>query len=73
MTIDLTPTWGEWGNVYRRFAETGERQAVMALREDFAKAMASCAALKGILDTLNADQAATVSNIMVTELRKQGF
>lgn len=30
-TIDMTPTWGEWANIYRRFAESGEAKAVREL------------------------------------------
>lgn len=71
--INLTPTWGEWGNVYRRFAESGERKAIVALREDFARAMASTQALQSILHTLTDEQQAIVSRTMTDELSKQGF
>lgn len=30
-TIDMTPTWGEWANIYRRFVESGEAKAVREL------------------------------------------
>ena len=33
-TIDMTPTWGEWANIYRRFAESGEAKAVRELRAE---------------------------------------
>jgi hypothetical protein len=72
-TIDLTPTWGEWGNIYRRLAESGERNAVRGLAADFAKAMAACAALQAIRGTLTDDQHAVVARTMVDELTKQGF
>ncbi|WP_019939899.1 hypothetical protein [Bordetella sp. FB-8] len=72
-TINLTPTWGEWGNVYRRFAESGERKAIVALREDFARAMASTQALQSILHTLTDEQQTIVSRTMTDELSKQGF
>ena len=39
--INVTPTWGEWGRIYRLLAESGECKALIALREDFARAMAS--------------------------------
>lgn len=71
--INITPTWGEWGNVYRRFAESGERKAIVALREDFARAMASTQALQSILHTLTDEQQAIVSRTMTDELSKQGF
>ncbi|WP_019939745.1 hypothetical protein [Bordetella sp. FB-8] len=72
-TINLTPTWGEWGNVYRRFAESGERKAIVALREDFARAMASTQALQNILHTLSDAQQVKVEHTMAEELAKQGF
>lgn len=72
-TINITPTWGEWGNVYRRFAESGERKAIVALREDFARAMASTQALQSILHTLTDEQQTIVSRTMTDELSKQGF
>lgn len=37
-TIDITPTWGEWANLYRRLAESGEANAIRELRQDFARA-----------------------------------
>ena len=37
--INVTPTWGEWGRIYRLLAESGECKALIALREDFARAM----------------------------------
>jgi hypothetical protein len=71
--INATPTWGEWGRIYRLLAESGECQAVVGLREDLARAMASCEALNGITATLTDQQAARVSEIMEIELTKQGF
>ena len=71
--INVTPTWGEWGRIYRLLAESGERMALVALREDFARAMASCTALNCITTTLTDQQAARVSEIMEIELTKQGF
>lgn len=72
-TIDITPTWGEWGNIYSRFAECGETKAVRELRADFARAMAAAQALKAITDTLTEEQQATVSKAMTAELTKQGY
>ncbi|CAJ9891875.1 Uncharacterised protein [Burkholderia pseudomallei] len=72
-TINLTPTWGEWANIYRRFAESGETKAVHELRADFAKAMAAAQALQAITGSLTDEQASIVSKTMTTELTKQGF
>jgi len=71
--INATPTWGEWGRIYRLLAESGERKALVALREDFARAMANCEALNCITATLSDEQAGKVSQILETELAKQGF
>ncbi|WP_312462719.1 hypothetical protein [Comamonas sp.] len=72
-TIDFTPTWGEWANMFRRFAETGETRAVRELRADLAKAMAAAQALHEIRSTLTEEQAKTVSQTIAAELTKQGF
>jgi len=72
-TIDITPTWGEWAMIYRRFAESGESRAVRELHADFAKAMAAAQGLQAIMGTLTAEQAAIVSRTMKAELTKQGF
>jgi hypothetical protein len=72
--INATPTWGEWGRIYRLLAESGvERKALVAMREEFARAMASCEALNGITATLSDEQAGKVSQILEIELAKQGF
>ena len=72
-TIDITPTWGEWANVYRRFAESGETKAVRELRADFAKAMAAAAALNAIRSTFTDAQAEIVSKTVTAELSQQGY
>lgn len=72
-TIDLSMTWGGWGNIYRRFAESGETKAIRHLREDFAKAMAAAEAFRSIQDTLSEEQKKTAGEVMVREIGKQGF
>lgn len=73
LTIDMTPTWGEWGNIYRRFAESGEVQAIRSLKPDYAKAMAAAQALHEIRSTLTDEQAAIVAKTLSAELVKQGY
>ena len=70
--IDLTHTWGEWGNIYRRLAESGETKAVRELRSEFVKAMAAAAALNAIRSSFSDEQAQIVSKTLVAELGKQG-
>lgn len=72
-TIDITPTWGEWANIYCRFAETGETKAVRELRADFAKVAAAAQALNAIRATFTDEQAAIVSKTVTAELEKQDY
>lgn len=72
-SIDLTPTWGEIGNLYRRLAETGEVAAITRMASEFAKAMAAAQALTDLLPSLTDDQTARMKQTIVAELTKQGF
>ncbi len=72
-TNDLTPTWGEWGNIFWRFAECGETKALQQLRKDFARAMAACQAFKVIEGALVEDQRAMANAVFEEELVKQGI
>lgn len=73
MTIDVTPTWGEVGNIYARLAETGERNAARAMHADLAKAFAFAEAFKVILPQLPAELREAAKDIVRIELRKQGI
>ena len=73
-TINLTPTWGEWGNIYRSLAErSNQGQALKHLAPDLARALASCQALNAIGKTLTDEQQAIVSRVIAEELTKQGY
>lgn len=72
-TIDMTPTWGEWGNIYRRFAESGECEAVRQLRADHARMCAAAQALRNVMDTFDGAQMAITSQTMADELAKAGY
>lgn len=72
-TIDLTPTWGEWANIYSRLAECGEMEAVRQLRADLARACAAAQALQAIQTKLPADLNETACQIVEQEMKKQGF
>ena len=67
--FDMTPTWGEWGLIYRRFAEQADPK-LKYLRADFDKAMASCQALKALAGTLTDEQMALVARVKAEELAK---
>jgi hypothetical protein len=49
-TIDMTPTWREWGIMYARLAETGERKACAAMRPDLLKALTAAEALSTLIN-----------------------
>ncbi len=70
--IDLTPTWGEFGNIYTRLAESKEVKAIKGMRCEVARAMAAAQALNAITGTLSEEQSAIVAKTMKEELAKQG-
>lgn len=72
-TIDVTPTWGEWANLYRRLAESGEANAIRELRQDFARAFAAAQALQTIQSRLPDDLNELACKIVADEMKKQGF
>ena len=73
-TIDITPTWGEWGNIYRSIAERSDQgKALKHLAPDLARALASCQALNAIRGTLTPAQEGTVAHVLAEELLKQGY
>ena len=71
MTVDLTPSWGEFGLLYARFAESGERDAVAKLRLDLAKAMAAAQALLELGESLTPEQCRQREEVMHREMAKQ--
>jgi len=70
--IDLTPSWGEWGNLFYQFVLSGERAALEKLHSDMAKAFAIAEAFKEIQDSLSREQFLKAKAVMEAELRKQG-
>lgn len=72
-TIDLTPTWGEIGNIYARMAESGETKAVAGMRSEAARAFAASQALLAIQSDLTDEQRMKVAAVMDEEMAKQGF
>jgi hypothetical protein len=72
-TIDLTPTWGEWGNIFYRFAVSGERKPVESLHPDFAKAFSAAQAFSAIQNSLTAEQLEKADAVFRAEMAKQGF
>ena len=72
-TVDLTPTWGDIGNLFMRLALSSELQVIENMRPEFARAMACAQALVVIEDTLTDDQKVLVANTVQRELAKQGL
>lgn len=70
--INLTPTWGEWGNIYHRFALSGERSALETLHPDMAKAFGLAAAFVAIQSSLTDEQRQQANAVLEAEMRKQG-
>lgn len=71
MTVDLTPSWGEFGLLYARFAESGERTVVAKLRHDHAVAMAAAEALKQLEESLSPEQLKLRDQVIARELALQ--
>ncbi len=72
-TIDITPTWGEFGGIYVNLAESKQVDVIRGLRPEVAKAMAAAEALKVVQLTFTEDQHRLVSSIISKELKKQGY
>lgn len=70
--IDLTPTWGEWGNIFYQMALSGKRSSLEALHPDMAKAFAAAAAFVAIKDSLTDEQRIQANSVLEAEMRKQG-
>ena len=71
--IDVTPTWGEWGNVFFTIATAGNPETIRPLRRDLAYALAAAEALKAIVRTLNDEQRNIMDATVRVEMQKQGF
>ncbi len=70
--IDMTPTWGEWGNLFYQFALLGEEAVLENMHPDMAKAFAFAEAFKAINASLSRKQTRKVRAVLETELHKQG-
>lgn len=59
-TVNLTPTWDEVGNLYRRFAESGERDACRAMHAEvtlaFGMVDVATALANALVDAGNGDR-----------------
>lgn len=72
-TIDLTPTWGEIGNVYARLVASNEQKALEGMRSEAARAFAAAEALQQIQAQLPDELREIACRVMAVELAKQGI
>lgn len=72
-TIDLTPTWGEVGNIVWRIAASNEQAALGHMHSEFARAFAMAEVFTKLYDSLTDAQKDQASKVLVEELTKQGF
>lgn len=72
-SIDVTPTWGEVGNLFFRLVRAGKGDALEEIMPEVAKAFAIAEAFRAILDSLNGAQALRARDVMLREMEKQGF
>ena len=73
-TIDMTPTWGEWGRTAKWFLQQGDTAALLRLWPDIARALAGMEALKALQkQDLTLAQLETIQGVMCLELFKQGI
>ncbi len=71
-TIDLTPTWGEVGNIVRRLIQGGETKAIEKMDVDLARAFAAAQALQAIQKDLPDDLREKACAVINAEMMKQG-
>jgi hypothetical protein len=72
-TIDLTPTWGQWGKIFFLFACCGERTRIEGMKPDFAKAMSAAQAFHAVQGSLTPEQTEKAQRTFHAEMAKQGF
>lgn len=71
-TIDLTPTWGEVGNILRRLIQGGETKAIEKMDVDLARAFSAAQALQAIQKDLPDDLREKACAVINAEMTKQG-
>ena len=72
-TIDLTPTWGEVGNIIWRFATSNEQAALKHSHSEFARAFSMAEVFSRVYATLTEEQKDLATKVLCEELTKQGF
>jgi len=73
LCINLAPSWGEVGNIYRHLAMSGERVALEKAASEAARAFAAAEALYQIQRELPEHLNEKACRIITAELKRQGF
>lgn len=71
--IDVTPSWGEVGNLFCSLAFGGEIKAAEAMKSEAAKAFALAEALTKVHNSLSDEQKTLIAQVVAVELKKQGY
>lgn len=71
--IDMTPTWGEIGNIYHQFAMSGEKKALKIAHPEMARAFALAQAMVRLSSRLSPELQKEADEIIEAELKKQGI
>lgn len=69
-TIDMSPSWGEWGILYLRLAYSNEQKAIRHLQPDMAQCFATMQAYNKLVGTLPPELYAQFEAIRLEELAK---
>lgn len=71
--VDIGMTWGQFGQMYKTFAEGRSVKALQELRPELAKACAAAEALRQIQAELPEELITKINKVMKEEMQKQGF
>ena len=72
-TIDVTPTWGEVGNIIWHFATSNEQAALEHMHNEFARSFAMAEVFSRVYAALTEEQKDLAAKVLCEELTKQGF
>lgn len=69
--VDITPTWGEAGLLFWRIAISGNQsQALVEMKQDYAKAWAAMEGVRQLMPTLTPEQKELLNKVMAAEIKK---
>lgn len=69
--VDIAPTWGEAGLLFWRIAISGNQsQALVEMKQDYAKAWAAMEGVRQLMPTLTPEQKELLNKVMAAEIKK---